>query len=139
MDIVRVTIAVAVAGVIIVVVGYLRVRKTLQQQRSLDHHESWDEVMVKRLRAEGYHPFNEYQVDFFLALKDEAACEAVRTRLETEGFAVDVKPIQDGSDMPFSLHASKSMRLIVPDIQAISRHMSALAEEFHGRYDRWAA
>ena len=139
MDIVRVTIAVAVAGVIIVVVGYLRVRKTLQQQRSLDHNESWDEVMVKRLRAEGYHPFNEYQVDFFLALKDEAACEAVRTRLETEGFAVDVKPIQDGSDMPFSLHASKSMRLIVPDIQAISRHMSALAEEFHGRYDRWAA
>ena len=139
MDIVHAIFAVAVIGVIILIVGYFRIRKTLQQQRSLDLHESWDEMMVKRLRTEGYHPFNEYQVDFFLALKDEAACEAVRTRLETEGFAVDVKPIQDGSDMPFSLHASKAMRLIVPDIQAVSRHMSALAEEFQGRYDRWAA
>ncbi len=132
-------IAVAVLGVLIVLIGYFRVRRALQQQRGLDQHEGWDEMMVKRLRADGYRPFNEYQVDFFLALKGEADCEAVRARLEPEGFAVDVKPMQDGSDLPFSLHASKAMKLLVPDIQAVSRHMNALAEEFQGRYDRWAA
>ena len=139
MDVGHAIIAVAVVGVLILIVGYFRVRKTLQEQRSHEQHESWDEVMVKRLRTEGYHPFNEYPVDFFLALRDETACEAVRARLEPEGFAVDVRTMRDGSDLPFSLHASKSMRLIVPDIQAVSRHMSALAEEFQGRYDRWAA
>jgi len=138
-DVSHALIAVAVAGVIILIAGYFRVRKALQQQRSLEHHEGWDEMMVKRLRAEGYHPFNEYPVDFFLALRDEASCEAVRTRLEREGFAVDVKPIENASELPFSLHASKAMRLIVPDIQAVSRHMTEMAEEFQGRYDRWAA
>lgn len=139
MDVGHAIIVVAVIGVFILIAGYFRVRKALQQQRGLEQHESWDEIMVKRLRNEGYYPFNEYQVDFFLALKDEAACEAVRSRLEPQGFAVDVKPIEGASELPYSLHASKSMRLIVPDIQAVSHQMSALAEEFQGRYDRWAA
>ena len=30
----------------------------------------------------GYAPFNDYRVDFFLALPDEAACQAARARLE---------------------------------------------------------
>lgn len=139
MDVVHALIAVAVAGVFVLVVGYFRVRKALQQQRSLEQHAGWDEMMVKRLRGEGYHPFNEYPVDFFLALKDETDCESVRRELEPEGFAVDFKPIEDGGELAFSLHASKSMRLIVPDMQAVSRRMSALAERFQGRYDRWAA
>ena len=139
MSVVHAFITVAVVAVLIVVIGYFRVRKALQQQRGLEQHESWDEMMVKRLRSDGYRPFNEYRVDFFLAFKDEADCQAVRSRLEPEGFAVDVKPMQEGSDLQFSLHASKSMHLLVPEIQAVSRHLSALAEEFQGRYDRWAA
>lgn len=139
MSIVHAFITVAILGVLIVVIGYFRVRKALHQQRGLEQHEGWDEMMVKRLRSEGYRPFNDYPVDFFLALKSEADCQVVRGRLESQGFAVDVKPMQGGSDLPFSLHACKAMRLLVPDIQAVSRHMSALAEEFQGRYDRWAA
>jgi hypothetical protein len=101
--------------------------------------ESWDERMIGQLRSKGYAPFNEYRVDFFLALPDETACQAVRSRLETDGFSVDAKPMAEKTDLPFSLHASKSMRLIVPDMQELTQRLTALAAEFGGRYDGWAA
>ena len=100
--------------------------------------ESWDEQVIMRLRSQGYAPFNDYRVDFFLALPSEAACQGARARLEPE-FSVDVKPIEDEAEFAFSLHATKSMRLILPDVQALSARMTALAAEFHGRYDGWAA
>ena len=78
-------------------------------------------------------------MDFFLALPDEAACQGVRSRLEPEGFSVDAKPMTEKTDLPFSLHASKSMRLIVPDMQALSARLETLAGEFGGRYDGWTA
>jgi hypothetical protein len=100
--------------------------------------ETWDEQVIGRLRSQGYAPFNDYRVDFFLALPDEAACQGARARLEPE-FSVDVKPMQDDPELHFSLHATKTMRLIVPDMQALSRRLTALAGEFKGRYDGWAA
>ena len=100
--------------------------------------ESWDEQVIARLRSQGYAPFRDYRVDFFLALPDEAACRGARARLEPE-FSVDVKPISDQSEFAYSLHASKTMRLVVPDVQEISRRLTALAAELHGRYDGWAA
>ena len=90
------------------------------------------------MRSQGYAPFNDYRVDFFLALPDEAACQGARARLEPE-FSVDVKPISDQSEFAYSLHASKTMRLVVPDVQEISRRLTSLAAELHGRYDGWAA
>jgi hypothetical protein len=103
------------------------------------HQETWDEKMVERLRAQGYAPFREIPLDFFLALPDEAACNAVRARLEPDGFTVDVRPIEDEVTLLLSLHATKVMRLILADVVDISKRMSALALEFHGRYDGWAA
>jgi Regulator of ribonuclease activity B len=100
--------------------------------------ESWDEQIIGRLRSQGYAPFNDYRVDFFLALPDEAACQRARARLEPE-FSVDVKPLENDSELGCSLHASKTMRLVVPDVQDISRRLGALAAELHGRYDGWAA
>jgi len=100
--------------------------------------ESWDEQMIGRLRSQGYAPFNDYPVDFFLALPDEAACQAARARLEPE-FQVDAKPVENDRELAFSLHASKTMRLVVPDMQDVSRRLGALATEYHGRYDGWAA
>jgi hypothetical protein len=93
--------------------------------------ESWDARVIERLRSQGYAPFNEYPVD-------EAACQAARARLTPE-FSVDAKPLENDPDHGFSLHASKTMRLLVPDIQDISRRLTALATEFKGRYDGWAA
>jgi hypothetical protein len=103
------------------------------------HSESWDEMMIERLRSQGYAPFREYPVDFFLALPDETACGAVRARLEPEGFSVDVQPIVDEVTLPLSLHATKTMRLILTDMAELSQRLSAIAAEFHGRYDGWAA
>ncbi len=98
--------------------------------------ETWDEQMIGTLRSQGYAPFNDYRVDFFLSLPDEGSCQQARARLEPE-FSVDVQPMKDGAG--FSLHASKTMRLIVPEMQATSRRLTALASELGGRYDGWAA
>jgi hypothetical protein len=122
-------LAVALAAIVVRV--YFKLR-TVQRSRA----ETWDEQMIGQLRAQGYAPFNDYPVDFFLSLPDEAACQRARTRLEPE-FSVDAKPMQDESG--FSLHATKTMRLIVPEMQEISRRLSALATELGGRYDGWAA
>jgi Regulator of ribonuclease activity B len=123
---------VAALGLIVVRV-YLKLR-TARRTRA----ETWDEQVIGRLRSQGYAPFNDYRVDFFLALPDEAACQGARERLEPE-FSVDVKPLENDPELLFSLHASKTMRLIVPDMQDISRRLGALAAEYHGRYDGWAA
>jgi len=124
-------IALLVALGLILVRVYFKL-KTVRRSRA----ETWDEQMIGQLRSQGYAPFNDYRVDFFLSLPDEAACQRARASLEPE-FAVDVKPMQEESG--FSLHATKTMRLIVPDMQAISRRLTALAAELGGRYDGWAA
>ena len=112
---------------------YFKLR-TAQKSRA----ETWDEQIIGRLRSQGYAPFNDYRVDFFLALPDEAACQAARARLEPE-FSVDVKALENDSELGCSLHATKTMRLVVPDVQEISRRLTALANELKGRYDGWAA
>jgi Regulator of ribonuclease activity B len=129
-----VVIAFIAATAIIIARIYFKVRGIQKSKQ-----ESWDERMIEQLRSKGYAPFNEYRVDFFLALPDEPACQAVRSRLETDGFSVDAKPMAEKTDLPFSLHASKSMRLIVPDMQDLTQRFTALATEFGGRYDGWAA
>jgi Regulator of ribonuclease activity B len=124
-----------VAVAIIVVRVFFNMRKLRQANSS----ESWDEKVIAGLRQRGYAPFNPYPVDFFLALPDEAAVQGVRARLESDGFGVDVKPLENDPELNFSLHATKTMRLIVPDMQELGRKLTAIATEFHGRYDGWAA
>ena len=115
----------------------LRIYFKLRMTRKL-RAESWDEQVIARLRSQGYAPFNDYQVDFFLALPNEAACQGARALLEPE-FQVDVKPLENDPELNYSLHATKTMRLVVPDMQEISRRLTVLATELHGRYDGWAA
>ena len=123
-----------VAAAIIVARVYFKLKKIQSTKQ-----ESWDAKIIEQLRSKGYAPFNEYKVDFFIALPDEAACQAVRSRLEGDGFSVDTKPMAEKTDLPISLHASKSMRLIVPDMQDLSQRLTTLAGEFGGRYDGWSA
>ena|SRR5579871_1149934 len=104
-----------------------------------NRQESWDARIIEQLRSKGYAPFNEYKVDFFLALPDDAACQAVRGQLEAEGFSVDSKPMTEQTELSYSLHAAKSMRLIVPDMQDLTRRMNELAARYQGRYDGWTA
>jgi hypothetical protein len=125
--------------VIAVAIIVARVYFNMRRLRAANSTESWDEKMVAGLRARGYAPFNAYPVDFFLALPDEAAVQTARTRLEADGFAVDVKPLENDPELHFSLHATRTMKLIVPDMQDIGRRMTSIAEELRGRYDGWAA
>jgi len=129
-----VSIAFFVAAAIIIARIYFKIRNIRNNKQ-----ESWDAKIIEQLRAKGYAPFNDYKVDFFMALPDEAACQAVRSRLEPEGFSIDAKPMAEKTDLAYSLHASKSMRLIVPDMQAMSERLTTLAGEFGGRYDGWTA
>lgn len=126
-------IALLAALGLVVLRVYFKVR-TAYKSRS----ESWDEQLIARLRSQGYAPFNDYPVDFFLALPDQAACQAARARLEPE-FSIDVKDLENDPELSCSLHATKTMRLVVPDMQEISRRLTALASELKGRYDGWAA
>ena len=63
----------------------------------------------------------------------------MRKELAAEGYEVDVKAVTESSDHPFSLHASKALRLAVPEMQEKSRRFKQLAEVQRGRYDGWAA
>ncbi len=125
--------------VIAVAIIVARVYFNMRRLRQAGSTESWDEKMIAGLRARGYAPFNAYPVDFFLALPDDAAVQGARTRLESEGYGVDVKPLENDPELHFSLHATKTMKLIVPEMQEIGRSMTALAKEHRGRYDGWAA
>ncbi|MGH8276580.1 MAG: ribonuclease E inhibitor RraB, partial [Steroidobacteraceae bacterium] len=122
-------LALIVALAVIAVRVYSKLR-TAQRSRLA----TWDQQLIERLRSRGYVPFTDYPLDFFLALPDEAACQAVRARLEPE-FSVDVKTMENDPELHFSLHATRSMRLIVPDVQEVSARMTALATEHKGRYD----
>ena len=129
-----VSVAFFVAAAIIIARIYFKIRNIRSNKQ-----ESWDAKIIEQLRAKGYAPFNDYKVDFFMALPDEAACQSVRARLEPDGFSIDAKPMTEKTDLAYSLHASKSMRLIVPDMQAMSERLTTLAAEFGGRYDGWTA
>ena len=71
-------LALVVAAAIIVARIFFKVRNIRASKQ-----ESWDAKIIEQLRSKGYAPFNEYDVDFFLALPDEPACQAVRRRART--------------------------------------------------------
>src|SRR5262245_29879604 len=113
---------------------YVSVRKLRQEKE-----DSWDARAIERLRAQGSDPFKPHEVDFFFGLPSEEACQKVRETLEAEGFAVDLKPVKDNATHPFSLHATKHIRLSASDMSETSRRFSRLAEAHDGRYDGWNA
>ncbi len=83
--------------------------------------KDWDARLIERLRKSGSDPFQPHEVDFCMAMPSEAAGRTVAALLEAEGYRVDVKPAPDNpADHPFSLHASKSMRLSKQAIRARS-------------------
>jgi len=113
---------------------YVSIRKLRAVQ-----DDTWDTRAIERLRKQGSDPFKPHEVDFFFGLPTEAACANVQSALEADGFKVDLKPVKGGSTHPFSLHATKSIRLSAPDMKALSRRLTDLAVSQGGRYDGWTA
>lgn len=125
---------------ILAAVGLLvRIYFNVRKVRRSSLRDDWDAQQISQLRSLGADPFQPHHVDFFFGLPSEAACAALRLELEREGFGVDVKPVSQAVDQPFSLHASKSMRLSVPDMQSLSRRFNTLAASHGGQYDGWTA
>lgn len=127
-------ILVAGAGIVAVFRIYTNLRKLRK-----DEYEDWDSRIIAQLRAQGSDPFRPYDVSFFFAVPSESTGLSLQQRLQAEGFAVDLKPVPESSEHPFSLHASKALRLSVPDMREYSKRFSALAKELGGRYDGWTA
>jgi hypothetical protein len=118
-------------------VAVIRIVGALRRQR-LEKVDDWDEQQVKEFRARGGDAFAAYAVDFFFFLPDEAGCAAVRAPLEAEGFHIDQRPMGAERGGGFSLHARRSMRISVPDMQGYSRRFRTLAAQHGGQYDGWA-
>ncbi len=102
--------------------------------------KDWDESLIERLRKSGSDPFQPHDVDFFMAMPSEAAGQSVAAILQAEGYQVDVHAAPDNpDDTPFSLHATKSLRLSVPGMQELTVHFKELAKAHGGHYDGWSA
>jgi hypothetical protein len=122
------------AATVAVVRVYFTVRRMSAQRK-----EDWDERLVKNLRAQGGDLFSPYEVDFFFDLPDQRACEQLSEVLKAREFSVDFHQVEADRGDRYTLHASKSLRISVPDMQALTREFKALAAGFSGRYDGWAA
>ena len=125
---------VVLAGVAVIFRFYTTVKKGREV-----HGADWDTKLITELRKRGQDPFQPHDVNFFFALPDEPACSAINRLLETEGFHVDVKAVPDNKEFPFSLHATRNMRLHAPDMKALSRRFNDLATLHKGRYDGWGS
>src|SRR6202050_5693722 len=113
-----------------------RIVTVLWRNRS-NVRDDWDERLVQNLRAAGGNAFTPYEVDFFFNLPDEAACAAVRSTLEPEGFAIDTRIMSGEGASGYSLHARKHLRISVTEMQDYSRRFRALARQYNGYYDGW--
>jgi hypothetical protein len=124
-----------VAGAVALGRIYYNLRKMKEKTE-----KDWDARLIERLRASGSDPFQPHEVDFFMAMPSAAAGHAVGAILESEGYRVDVKAAPDNPvDHPFSLHATKSLRLSVPGMRELTVRFQELAKTHGGHYDGWSA
>jgi hypothetical protein len=96
----------------------------------------WDEHFIQGLRKAGVNTFEEHLVDFFFTLPTRQAAEQLAFALRPEGYVLDIR--EDAETNIISLHAQRSMRLVVPEMQALTAHFSQLAGQHGGKYDSWA-
>ncbi|MCX7035747.1 MAG: ribonuclease E inhibitor RraB [Proteobacteria bacterium] len=109
-----------------------QLRTTLKPKKDDD----WDSRFIEQLRKMGFAPFDPYPVDFFFDLPDEQACREVTEELEPEQFVIDSRYEPDTER--WSLHAHRTLRLQVEQMQAFTIRFNAMAQSRGGRYDGWA-
>lgn len=97
----------------------------------------WDAHFIQGLRKAGVDTFVEHTVDFFFTMPTLQASNELGRELTAQGYSVDVIEARETTGQ-FSLHASRRMRLIVPEMQERTQHFKALAERHGGQYDSWA-
>jgi Regulator of ribonuclease activity B len=120
------------------VLAVARIYYSVQKMRNAHHAVDFDEQLIARLRADGLDPFRPHQVDFFLAVTDDAAAQRLVADLTARGMPADTHPTPDAADYPVSVHVSRELHLTVGDIKNLARELGALAQTHGGRYDGWA-
>jgi hypothetical protein len=123
----------------LVVVAAFSLLRIFSQWRGLSRNKrriDWDEHFISGLRKAGVNTFEDHDVDFFFTMPDRAACEQLGSVLRPEGYTLDIT--QDAESGRYSLHASRRMRLIVSDMQALTARFTQLAVDLGGQYDNWA-
>jgi hypothetical protein len=123
----------------LVVVAAFSLLRIFSQWRSLSRKRKsvdWDERFIQQLRKAGVGAFEEHAVDFFFTVPATARRDPLVSVLRTEGYAVDVTQVADSAE--FSVHAQRTMRLAVPDMQALRLHFTELASQHGASYDNWA-
>ena len=93
--------------------------------------DDWDTKLIEKLRRSGVDPFQPVDVDFFVALPTREVADTVASRLQAEGFTVDIRELADSVDLPWSVHALKSMALNVHAVREVSTRMRGLAWNDH--------
>jgi hypothetical protein len=97
----------------------------------------WDQHFIQGLRKAGVDTFSEHVVDFFFTVPTRDGATALASALREEGYETDVIEARETSGQ-FSVHGSRRMRLIVPDMQQLTVHLTQLAGAHGGQYDNWA-
>jgi hypothetical protein len=115
-----------------------RFYSTVKKGREV-HGVDWDTKLIAELRKRGQDPFQPHDVNFFFALPTADASAAVNRQLESEGFQIDVKAVPENKEFPFSLSATKKMRVHAPEMKALSKQFNDLAKTHQGRYDGWGS
>lgn len=127
---------IAVGLVLVAVFSLLRI---ISQWRGLARKRGpidWDAHFIQQLRKAGVNAFEEHPVDFFFTVPERGASEQLAATLRGEGHAVDIR--QDPESGRFSVHAQRSMRLLIPEMQELRARFNALAEQHGASYDNWA-
>lgn len=125
-------------ALLLVGIAFLSLMRIVSQWRSFARKPvgDWDEQFILQLRKAGVNPFSDHLVDFFFTLPDAKSCEELRSLLAEEGFTLMTQAEVEGGT--YSLNLQKTMRLVVPEMQALTARFHLLAEERGGTYDSWA-
>jgi hypothetical protein len=124
--------------VALIVVAALSLMRIVTQWRRFGRRTvtNQDEAFIMQLRKAGVNAFEEHDVDFFFTMPDLGSSAEVRSRLTGEGFRVLGE--HANLDGGYSLNLQRRMRLVVPEMQALTARFHALAHELGGKYDNWA-
>ena len=125
-------------AILVAVAGFSAMR-VVSQWRGMSRKRrviDWDEQFIQQLRKAGVNTFESHIVDFFFTLPSRAACEQLAFQLRPDGYTLDIREEPDGGT--FSLHAQRSMRLVISEMQQLTARFNQLAEQYGGKYDNWA-
>jgi Regulator of ribonuclease activity B len=123
--------------VVLILVAAVSLFRIISQWRTFARRPAadWDEQFILQLRKAGVNAFEDQVIEFFFTLPTAQACEELRFVLAPDGFAVTS---QTATESGVSVQLQRTMRLIVPDMQALTARLKQLAMDRGGTYDNWA-